>query len=394
MVRATAPIVLLSALAAAACNPSTRLQVLEPSLVTSPPNIHTLAVVDRSRAKNVGQGILGTLEAVVTGESIGADNEGRARAMTATVTGLRNSPRFQAVEPFVPRKELESSLYDTEMSWPTAFKICKQARCQGIVSLEAFDSDSTIGVERRQEKTTDDDGNEVVRTFFEAQRETRVVTAWRYYDVVAKQIIDDVRGWDSAYTWTETGPTRDKAIGLLPPQGDAVAYVGELSGRSYARRIAPMYVWVSRTYYGKGHDDLKRGKNHVKALDWAGAAQVWESLYNDDPEPKNRGKAAFNLALSAEVEGDLRNAASWATEAAVLLGNGRSRDYRALLERRLRKQELLREQMQKTAAPGQVRGDERTPPPTRTKAPLPTRAGEPRSPTPPTGGNRSGTGDR
>ena len=390
MVRATAPILLLSAIGAAACNPSTRLQVLEPSLVTSPANIHTLAVVDRSRAKNVGQGILGTLEAVVTGEGIGADNEGRAQAMTAVVTGLRNSPRFQAVEPFVPRKELESSLFDTEMSWSTARKICKQAGCQGIVSLEALDSDSTIGVERKQETTTNDDGKEVTRTYFQAQRETRVVTAWRYYDVVGENIIDDVRGWDRAYTWTETGPTRDKATALLPPQRDAVAHVGALAGADYARRIAPTYVWVSRSYYGRGHDQLKLGKNHVKAMDWAGAAQVWEALYKNDPDPKARGKAAFNLALSAEVEGDLRNAASWATEAAVLLANGKSRNYRALLERRLRQQEQLREQMQKTATPGQVRDAVKPPVTNRTK---PTSRTEPDTSTgTSSGGNRTSKG--
>jgi hypothetical protein len=392
MARALGPI-LFTALAGAACNPSLQLQVLEPSIVTSPPDIHTLAVVDRSRAKNVGQSILGSLEALVTGEDIGADNMGRAQAMTAVVTGLRNSPRFQAVEPFVPRKELESSLFDTEMSWSTARRICKEAGCQGIVSLEAFDSDSSIDVQRKQEKTTDDNGNEVVRTVFEAQRQTRVVTGWRYYDVLEKQIIDDVRSWDRAYTWTERGPSRDRALELLPRQGDAVAYVGGLAGADYARRIAPTYRWVTRSYYGRGDDTLKLAKNHVKAVDWAGAAQLWEGLHSDSPDPKIRGKAAFNLALSAEVEGDLRNAASWATEAAVLLANGKSRNYRALLERRLREQERLEAQMQKTHTPGQLRDEAAPPPPSRAKPPSPRRVEEEREGTTPSGGNRSSTGD-
>lgn len=52
---------------AAGCNPSLRIQVLQPSLVTSPPEIQQLTVVDRSRAKNVGQGILGALEGAITG---------------------------------------------------------------------------------------------------------------------------------------------------------------------------------------------------------------------------------------------------------------------------------------------------------------------------------------
>jgi len=373
------------ALLSAACSPSIRLQVLEPSLVTSPPDIHTLAVVDRSRAKNVGQGVLGTLEGIVTGEGINSDNEGRSRAMTAVVRGLQDSPRFDAAEVFVPRKELESSLFDTELSWQTARRICKQAGCQGIVALEAFDSDSTVDVDRRVDKETDEDGNEYDVVTFEAQRRTRVVTAWRYYDVVGRQVIDDVRGWDSAYTWTQTGNTAGSARANLPPQGDAVAYVGELAGAEYARRIAPTWVWVTRTYYGGGHPDLKLAKNHVKAMDWAGAVDLWDSLYRNGPDAKTRGKAAFNLALAAEREGDLRNAASWATEAAVLLANGRARSYRSSLERRLADQERVRQQMQ-VSAPGVIEDDK----------PL-AKPATPRKPTPPTGrdsGRRGPTGNR
>lgn len=336
-----------------ACNPSISLQVLEPSLVTSPPDVHTLAVVDRSRAKNAGQAVLGALESLVTGEGLMADNEGRNQAINSVVIGLQQSPRFDAAEVFVPRKELESSLFDTTLSWPTAKRICKQARCQGIVSLEAFDSDSAVRVDRQLVERTDDDGKEVTETVFEVQRETRVVTAWRYYDVVGERIIDDVRGFDSAHTWTERADTERIARNNLPPQGDAVAFVGEMAGREYARRIAPTWVWVSRSYYGGGHDQLKLGKNYVRAMDWAGAVDVWDGLYRQGPDPKTRGKAAFNLALAAEREGDLLNATSWATEAAVLLANGRARSYRAQLERRLADQRRVQQQME-LVAPGQV----------------------------------------
>jgi hypothetical protein len=355
-----------------------QLQVLEPALVTSPPEIRRLAVVDRSRAKNVGQGILGVLEGAVTGEAIGADNAGRSRAMTALVTGLRNSPRFEAAESFLPKKELESSLFDTELSWGTAKSICKSADCQGIVALEAFDSDTTTNVRTEVETSTDDTGKEVSRTIFIADRQTRVTTAWRYYDVVNKGIIDDLRTWDTAYTWTQRHEVKDTAISMLPPQTDTVAHVGEMAGSAYARRIAPTYVWVTRSYYGSGDPTLKVGRNHVKAMDWPGAMDIWTDLHKNSPEPKVRGKAAFNLALAHEVRGDLRNAASWATEAAVLLANGRSRSYRALLDRRLADQVRLEEQM-KMSAPGKIEEEKPAAKPAetggRTKPPPPTRAG-------------------
>ncbi|MCB9670947.1 MAG: tetratricopeptide repeat protein [Alphaproteobacteria bacterium] len=332
---------------AAGCNPSLRIQVLQPSLVTSPPEIQQLTVVDRSRAKNVGQGILGALEGAITGEAIGADTNGRSRAMTAVVTGLRASPRFDAAETWAARKDLESSLFDKELSWAGAQRICEDSGCQGIVALEAFDSDSSTDVDKRiVERVVD--GKKVKETVYDAQRVTRVTTAWRYYDVVHQQVLDDLRTFDSSYTWTESGPTERDARSKLPDQGASVAYVGTIAGTDYAMRIAPTYVWVSRSYYGGGHDQLKLAKNHVKALDWPGAARIWTELHATSPDPKIKGRAAFDLALAAEVQGDLQTAASWATEAATLLGNGKARSYRMAIEGRIADQARVEHQMRTT----------------------------------------------
>lgn len=331
-------------LLAASCTPKINIEVLRPAAVMSPPEVKELTVVDRSRAKNAGQTVLGVLEGALTGEAIGADRNGRSRAMTAVVTGLRDSPRFDAAESFAQKKELESNLFDKELSWETADKICAQSGCQGIVALEAFDSDSSLDISSSRRKETVD-GKEVTRTVWEAQRFTKVVTAWRYYDVVNRRILDDLRTWDRSYTWTETGDTKREAINRLPNQTFTVEYVGELAGTGYAQRIAPSYIWVVRDYYGGGHDELKLAKNSVRALDWADASRIWTGLHGSAPDPKIKGKAAYNLALAAEVQGDLDTAIQWATEAAKLLSNSRARTYRGVLQRRKSDEARLAEQM-------------------------------------------------
>ena len=45
-----------------ACAPSVRMQVLEPATVSVSQDIEVIAVVDRSRTKNFGQGVLGALD--------------------------------------------------------------------------------------------------------------------------------------------------------------------------------------------------------------------------------------------------------------------------------------------------------------------------------------------
>jgi hypothetical protein len=89
---------------------------------------------------------------------------------------------------------------------------------------------------------------------------------------------------------------------------------------------------------------MKEAKNHVKARNWPGAADLWRQVAKE-ADPKLRGKAEYNLALFNEVEGRLRVALDRAKEAAVDLPKGRTRRYVGVLERRLADQMRLKEQM-------------------------------------------------
>lgn len=371
--RATLPSLIVITALSSACGATMRLQVLQPALVDTPANVRTIAVVDRSRAGSTGEKVLGALESIVTGEGIAADNFGRSRAVTGAVDGLRASPRFDGVMPYTPPKEMETSLRDRELSWETATRICREAGCQAIIALETFDSNSDLDVTTRMERRKDANGNEVERPVFDARRRTTVRTTWRYYDVVNRQVLDSVRDYDTIHTFTESDPARDRAVSLLPPQRDGVGFVGDMAGRAYARRIAPTYVWVDRSYYTHGDDLLKLGKRHARAGDWDGAAQHWDALYRQAAKPRHRGRAAYNLALASEVRGDLQVASEWATEAAILLGNGKSRTYQAVLSRR-RADEARLEQQMKVEEPGQV-GPARPPGPP-PPPPRPTRTGD------------------
>ena len=335
---------LLGLTLAAGCGSTIQLEVLQPAMVSTPAEVRVLAVVDRSKAKNVGQAVLGVLEGALTGEAIGADTEGRRESMRGMVETLTGSPRFDVVQPSLKNKDLESSLFDKTLSWPTARKICQMAKCDGIVTLEAFDSDKTDWYDESQVEETNSEGKTVTRTQWEVRREMRILTAWRYYDVKNKNILDDLRDHASARTWSHTGNTKAEAKRQLPPQTDMVKAVGYTSGIEYARRIAPTYVWVTRSFYGGGDPRLKQARTHVRATDWQGARKIWRTMVND-PDPKLKGKALFNIALSWEVEGDLDRALNKAKEAHIALGKGRTASYVATLNARIADQARLAEQL-------------------------------------------------
>lgn len=322
----------------AGCAPTISVQVLEPAAVTMPSEIRTLAVVDRAAPKNVGESILGTIEAALTGEAIMGDREGRSSAMTSLNQTLAQSPRFKVVMPNLTKEQAETGIFDKELSWKVAERICKQAECDAIVALEAFDSDSSVNTRNVVDSATK-------AVTWTAQRDTRVLAAWRVYDVKNKVILDDLRDVAFTRSWDNSAGTEADARSGLIQQTDTLRALGGDAGYQYARRIAPTYVFVSRAYYGKGHERLKEAKHFVRATDWEGAAKIWRQMVERQDDPKVRGKAELNLALYHEVMGDLPAAKDLAQKAAVDLHNGRSRTYVRILNQRLIDQQRLADQM-------------------------------------------------
>ena len=329
--------VVLAALTTA-CAPSVRVPVLQPAMVEVPADIRTIGVIDRSAPANVGEGILGALEGAVTGEGIMADREGAAESLREVTFILQESPRFEVVTPNVTGAQANTGIFDNTLDFKTIKKICKEAGCDALLALEAFDSDSSLSVDGAPINPS------TVYTDVTVQRDTRVLTAWRLYDADEDRVIDEIRGWDRSQTWDHYGATLDEALRELPTAQDTVRVVGGDMGADYGMRIAPTWVDVYRAYYGSGHPDLKEGKAYVKARDWDGAKEIWNELASN-PDPKIAGKASFNLALAAEVEGDLRQALEHAKKAAVDLRNSRSRDYVWTIEQRIKDQAKLEAQL-------------------------------------------------
>ncbi len=329
------------------CGPAVTLRVLQPAEKTVPSHIQTVAVLDRSRPSNVGEGFLGVMEGLVTGEAIGVDTEGRQEAINGLLDVLEESPRYQIVIPMVDREQADSHLFETTIDWEAADAICARVGCEGIVALEAFDSDSHVDHEVETRTKKDDDGNEKKIRVHVVQRQTRVMAAWRIYDVVNSRVIDD--DWDHsvAETWDAEGKTESDARGRLPSQYDTVCDLAYRSGDDYARRIAPAWIYVRRAYYASGDSRLKDAKFAVKDGDWETASRIWEGML-DDADAKLRGKAGYNLALAREQAGLLGEALDLATVAGEAWDKARIRNYRWILEQRMMDEDKLMRQLEGT----------------------------------------------
>jgi len=346
------PLLILGAVAltGTGCATHVRIRVLEPAQVSVPHHIQTLAVIDRSHASGTGQLILGVLEAGLTGEQIGVDRSGREEAVRGVVEVLSASPRFTVIQPLTNPAYVEPDLFGRELSWPTAQRLCQRAGCQGIVSLELFDSDSRLTYDTTTEETTDDKGKTVKRTVHIVDRDTDVQAMWRLYDATGTLLIDSFTTGRLQDSQRESAESRSAAETRLNDLAGIVSHMGRSLGQEYGRRIAPTYVFVSRALYGRGDPMLKEARTRVNAGDWKGARALWDQLATAS-DPDVRGRANYNLALALEVEGELDAALELVRKAATDVNKGRVRRYIEILQFRIADRARLQQQMAAPPAP-------------------------------------------
>ncbi|TNE91916.1 MAG: hypothetical protein EP330_03670 [Deltaproteobacteria bacterium] len=177
-----------------------------------------------------------------------------------------------------------------------------------------------------------------------AQRTTRINATWRMYDASADAILDEERDRVMGSQRRAEGYTIEEAVGKLASASSMISSDGRKLGKEYGTRISPTWVGLQRKYFAGGA--LKMGKRYVLAGDWDGAIEQWKAVV-DDPSAslKTKGKARHNLAVAAEMKGQLKKAHKLAQKAAVENNHKISQGYARSLERRIEEQERVERQL-------------------------------------------------
>lgn len=315
--------------------------VLKPARIDVPREIKSVAIINRSlpakeeRAMNI-------IEGVISGEGIFNDRLGSERCVVGALELLNNSPRFKAVLPGdIDLRGTGTDEFPAALEWNTISDICNRYNTDAVIALETFDSDSYTSIDRH-EYTKEEDGKKVRVIEFIAELNMQIESGWRiYYN--NRELIVDENVYVDHISWDARGPTREAAKRNLPSKGRIIEDAGFFAGQQYATRISPVWIRVSRSFYSKGSEELERASRYAKQGNWDEAAEIWKNTINSS-DPKIAGYAAFNLALSYEMNGDLNTALEWAEKSYYDFNNKKARSYintiksRMADERRLDKQ--------------------------------------------------------
>ncbi len=313
---------------------------MQPAHINVPARIKTLVVVNHTIPINKWWNIL---EGVLTGEMIEQDKRGKNEAVKGLVSRMTESTRYKIInssETFEGKGSISGLTFPDALEWRTVENLCKKYKADAVLSLEYFDSDFIV---TNVQKMEDKDGKQVPE--YHAQGVANISLGFRIYDPKDKNIFDE-QSFTYRRVWNAVGSTATAAALLLIDRVEGVAAAGYDAGMSYAERITPHYVWVDRMYYKKGKktEDIKAGARQAEVDQWEEAIKTWTNALNS-PHKKDPGRAAYNIALAYEMQGDLKKALEWAQKSYSKYGNNQGREYASILQRRIEDQKRLDEQM-------------------------------------------------
>ena len=305
--------------------PSMNFDVMLPAGVSFPAHIKSVAMIDRSVPEdNIGNRI----EKGLTGELFGEDKLATQIVMDGIHSIMANSPTLDFIrttETLTGGSAIVATFPDP-IPWESIDKLCGQYGADAILAIEIFDSDFIMVPGHGQM--------------------VNVKVGIRMYDPAGKTIIDQ-------YNYTHQSPIRGAGKSIEAVIGSFLDKTAEIRGASYdagvvyGRRISPSWYRVSRKYYkrSKGDDNLAMGARMMEVNDWGAAKSALQTAV-DTGGRKTRGRAAHNLAVVYEIEGDLLEAKSWAQTAWGNYRNKKSRDYLYDLNHRINQNEILQQQLE------------------------------------------------
>lgn len=233
--------------------------------------------------------------------------------------------------------KLQDPISEEEIS-----EFCKDCDSDVLVSLESIDYKTSVSYESFMAREPRDNKkiwsntityDERKTEYFNAKMKVNITLGWRIYDSNTGIYIYQGYQTDSI-KYEVQGKSKEEANKKLPSINNAVEKAGFVAGISVMKKVLPTYSTVERYYFKNANPDFKKAYQLVKFRKWQDAANYWEP-YLSDNNHKISAKAAYNMALFAELEGDLKRAYRLISEAYELQPSDDVSKYKEIIENRL-----------------------------------------------------------
>lgn len=175
--------------------------------------------------------------------------------------------------------------------------ICESAKSDGVFFVSHSNYASSLFIEP------------IYDNLFWGYLEARGMARLGFYNSLNKSFEDTYLFTDSLFINGSSG-TLNEFNRSLPSPSSFISSVGEKLGHQFVNRYVPYWQSVSREVFKGGNYFFNLGGKAMDSEDWNGAIQAFHFAV-DKGSKLTKARAAYNLAVMAEMRGDINSALGW-----------------------------------------------------------------------------------
>lgn len=319
------------------------MSVKEPAFVDIPNDVKTVGIINRSLPSKKTEK-LDDADKILSVEGKDFDKNGAERLINGCYNELIAMEVYKSVK-IIEDSTIRSpglGVFPASLTWEDVEKLCVDNEVDIIYVLSFYDTDTKVDYRTSKEGSVGIGNLAVPVIKHYATVYTKIKSGWRIYDPVNKLILDEYISHQDVIS-KGSGINPLKAVEAIKGRKEAVLEASSVLGISYAQRILPYYVRVSREYFVKGTNNFKIAKRRAQTGDWNGAAELWEKEV-ENPKRKVAGRACYNMAIISEINGDLDAAMEWASRSYTDYNIKKAIHYVNVLKYRINQRAVLEQQ--------------------------------------------------
>ncbi len=273
------------------------IEVLQPAKYSFQPEIKSVVLVDNSMAFRSK----GVHHISLPDESYSVDTIWKDDFPLLVLDGLKNELTQRNFFDTVYVHDISlrrAGVSDSSLlSWNRIDQLCKKYNAEAVISIEGYTYHTNIKVENMY------DGN--MYGYLDAGS-TIFYRAYNHIDhsFILEELLQDTISW-SVY-----GNGLNYIAQNLPTLRTALDELAGYMGVRMADDIAPHWAKESRVFYNSGNVYFMQATDYVRNNQWGDAIKLWKFVY-EHSKKKVKARAAYNLALASEIQGDYESSLYW-----------------------------------------------------------------------------------
>ncbi len=307
-------VIILMALVFVSCKTNELyINVTQPAPVTMPSGIRKIGIINRSIPTDETK-LVDALDRALSLEGADLDRDGAWESIAGLTEELKANDRFTEVKMLndIDFRASRIGILPPPLTARIVDSLCNVTGTDALFALERFDTDTDVSFSTPSGKMETPFGN-IPIIGLQVSMETFIKTGWRIYAPSGLNILDEFSFVESL-VFTGKGINPVAAVEALTGRKEAVKEVSRIAGHSYAMRILPFRLRVTRDYFVKGTNNFSIAKRKAQTGKWDEAGKLWE-LETGNPKMKIAGRACYNMAIINEINGSLDDALGWAQKA-------------------------------------------------------------------------------